>query len=246
MVRIGCPVAAGWLATAALNAQEVVQLPGEDRWLDADFEELYQIGSLTGAEWEQFGEVGKVAFDGAGHLYVFDSQAERIFVVGRDGTLVREIGRKGEGPGEFRMALEMVVREDGRVVVADLSRHAYLLFNASGDFERMVGMGGDPGLTAIGAHLAQRGTDALITGPAGPERTFMLASRRGMIELDDPTSRPIERIILSGEAASPPGTDDGSLEENREGATVEGTGGHVRRSAGRKNQRGDQRGGHDL
>ena len=100
------------------------RLPGEDRWLDADFEELYRLGSLTDAEWEQFGEIGQVA--------------------------------------------------------ADMRRRAYLLFDASGDFERMVGLGGDPGLTAIGAHLAQRGTDALITGPAGPERTFLLASRRGM------------------------------------------------------------------
>ena len=28
------------------------RLPGEDRWLDADFEELYRLGSLTDAEWE--------------------------------------------------------------------------------------------------------------------------------------------------------------------------------------------------
>lgn len=187
------------LIVSGASAQEIVELPGEDRWLDADFEEVFRIGSAMGEEWEQFGDVRSVMFDGAGHLYVFDSQVERIFVVGQDGTLLREVGRKGRGPGEFRAAMEMVVREDGSVVVADLAHRAYLLFDASGDFERMVAMGGDPGLTAIGPLMAERGTDVLITTPAGPDRTFMRASTRHLIEWDRFTSRPIERLVLSGE-----------------------------------------------
>ena len=92
-------IVAGWPAAASLNAQEVIELPGEDRWLEADFEEVFRIGSLAGREWEQFGSVRRVAFDGAGHLYVFDTQADRIIVVDTDGALIREIGRTGEGPG---------------------------------------------------------------------------------------------------------------------------------------------------
>jgi len=68
------------------SAQATIALPAEDRWLDADFEELFRIGSLMGEEWEQFGDVQKVMFDGAGRLHVFDDQAERIFVVDADGT----------------------------------------------------------------------------------------------------------------------------------------------------------------
>ena len=198
-VHIGCLVAAGWLASSVVSAQEIVELPGEDHWLDADFEAVFRIGSATGEEWEQFGDVRSVMFDGAGHLYVFDIQAERIFVVGRDGVLVREIGRKGRGPGEFRAAMEMGVTEAGSVVVADLGHRAYLLFDATGDFERMVAMGGDPGITAIGPLMARRGTDVLITTPAGPDRTFMRASTRHLIDWDDFVSRPIEGIILSGD-----------------------------------------------
>ena len=170
MVRIGCPVVAGWLAAASLNAQEVVELPGEDRWLDAGFEEVFRVGSLMGAEWEQFGNVQRVAFDGAGRLYVFDSQADGIFVVGTDGALIRQIGRRGEGPGEFRNAADFVALEDGRVVVADLEHRAYRLFDANGEFQRMVRMGGDPSLTVVGTHMAQRGTDALVTAAGGAGR----------------------------------------------------------------------------
>ena len=202
MVRIKYPLAAGWLAAASLNAQEVIELPGEDRWLEAEFEELYRVGSLAGAEWEQFGYVRRVAFDGVGRLYVFDTQAGRIFVVGPDGSLIRQIGRPGEGPGEFRIAVEIVAMEDGRVVVADIGHRAYQLFDPSGDFERMVRMGGDPSSTTVSTHLAQqRGTDALITVSGGRTIAFsgVIVSGGEMRRPPDPTTRPILRILLAGE-----------------------------------------------
>ena len=219
MVRIGCPVVAGWLAAASLNAQEVVELPGEDRWLDAGFEEVFRVGSLMGAEWEQFGNVQRVAFDGAGRLYVFDSQADGIFVVGTDGALIRQIGRRGEGPGEFRNAADFVALEDGRVVVADLEHRAYRLFDANGEFQRMVRMGGDPSLTVVGSHMAQRGTDALVTAAGGGGTMSMSITSvagGGRPKRAEATTRAIERVDLSGEEVvkdtiaegwRPPGSD---------------------------------------
>ena len=195
-------VAAGALMVESASAQETVDLPGEDRWLDADFEEVFRIGSLMGEEWEQFGDVQRVMFDGAGRLYVFDSQTERIFVVDTGGSLIREIGREGEGPGEFRRAVDFVALEDGRVVVADLEHRAYHLFDANGDFERMVRMGGDPQATAIGIHMPLRGTDALVTSRRGGPMSMMSIrgiDEAGVPEVPDPTSQPIERVDLSGE-----------------------------------------------
>ena len=62
---------AGLAATGSATAQEIINLPGEDRPLSPDFEEVYRVGSLMGADWEQFGNVHTVAFDGAGRLHVF-------------------------------------------------------------------------------------------------------------------------------------------------------------------------------
>ena len=84
-----------------LRAQEVIELPAEDRWLDADFEELYRVGSMQGGDWDTFGRIATVAFDATGNLYVLDTQAAGINVVGLEGNLVRQFGRVGEGPGEF-------------------------------------------------------------------------------------------------------------------------------------------------
>ncbi len=40
------------LAAVAATAQQVVDLPGEDRWLEPRFEEVYRLGSPGGADWE--------------------------------------------------------------------------------------------------------------------------------------------------------------------------------------------------
>ena len=211
----GTVAAASLLATGVAHAQEIIEVPGEDRWLDADFAEVFRVGSLAGDEWEQFGNVKRVAFDAAGRLHIFDSQIDRIFVVGPDGALIRRIGRNGDGPGEFRSAGDMAVMEDGRVVVGDSGHRAYHIFDANGDFERMVRMGGDPSFTAIGIHAPQRGVDALVTTDAATAFAFS-GSLGALIQQAEPTSRPIQRIDLAGDEVETETIAEGWLPPSRE------------------------------
>lgn len=153
------------LCIVPAHAQEVIELTGEDRWLEADFQELYRVGTLGGEDWEQFGEVHDVAFDGAGNLHIIDTQSERVFVVGTDGRLIRELGGQGDGPGEFGNAIAMAVMADGRVVVADMSRYGYHVFGPDGEFQRTVRMAGNPSITTVGFFRAQPGADAIIRVP---------------------------------------------------------------------------------
>lgn len=179
------------------GAQEIIQLSGENRLLDAEFEELYRIGRPTGEPWEQFGSVGEVGFDAMGRLYVLDSQISTVFVVDGEGNLIREFGREGDGPGEFRSAPEMVVMKDGRVVVLDVVRRAYHLFDGDGRPERTMGIGGDPSYTIIGNHMAQHGYGNLITAPDA----FMAITVSGEPpRRPDPVSRPIVRVKLAGDS----------------------------------------------
>jgi len=143
-----------------LAGQEVIELPAEDRFLEAGFEELYRVGSLQGDDWDTFGRVADVDFDGAGNLYVLDTQAARFMVVDLEGNPVRRFGRLGEGPGEFggdaAPALTFAVLVDGRIAVFDAGRRHFVVFGPDGKFERQIRLGGTtwlllPGLQAGGA-----------------------------------------------------------------------------------------------
>lgn len=183
-----------------LSAQDVLQLPAEDRALAADFEEVYRIGSLEGEEWETFGDIAGVAFDGDGNLYVLDRQASRVTVVGPDGSFLREVGGPGEGPGELRMPTAFTVMRDGRVVIADLGHRAYQIFGADGSFQRMVGMG-DGSVIRIG-DLAPHPDGVSIVSGGG--RSAVVSMRRGPGtggEPEAPTTRPIDRVDVSGDRA---------------------------------------------
>jgi len=125
-----------FLSVGLSSAQERIDLPAEDRLLEATFEELYRIGSLSGQEWEQFGDVSTVAFDGAGRLYVLDGQVERIFLVDAGGTLVRQVGREGDGPGEFRRPGRLFVHDDGGFTVPDQFGARMTHFAATGELLR--------------------------------------------------------------------------------------------------------------
>ena len=128
-------------------AQEVIELPVEDRLLDVDFEEIYRLGSLDGGGWDAFSRVQSVGFDGVGNLYILDTQAVRISVVDLEGNLVRQFIGEGEGPGEFgsdfKVALRLAVLRDGRVAVYDPGRVGFALFDADWEFERTIPLVGE-------------------------------------------------------------------------------------------------------
>ncbi len=199
--RIGsCVAFTVALATAPGHTQEVIELTGEDRWLQADFQELYRLGTLDGEDWEQFGMLFDVDFGPGGDLYVLDMQTARLFVVGTDGRLVTELGGKGEGPGEFGYPVTTAVLTDGRVVVGDLSRRGYHMFAPGGEFQRMVPMSGDPAVTTVGFFEALPGADAVIRVPTLAKGVMFTADAfRGPLEL--PSSHMIVRTSLTGEEA---------------------------------------------
>ena len=186
-------------ATVAATAQEVINLPADDRRLAPDFEELYRVGSVLGADWEQFGNVRRVGFDGAGRLYVFDNQADRVTIVGPDGEFLRAFGRSGEGPGEFRHVDGLAIMRDGRAVLADTGHRAYHVFGADGNLERMVRMAPEPGAVDITELLPDPGGEAIFSA-VGARVLSASGVTRG--DTNRHTSRPVERITITGEEAT--------------------------------------------
>ena len=152
------------LGAVGLQAQEVVELPAEDLSLSVDFEPVYRIGLALGeSEWEEFTAIEHIGFDGVGNLYVLDAPGPeagtRVVIVDPAGQHVKDFGRHGDGPGEFRWPRRMVVWADGGTLIEDVMHMGYHVFGPEGDFDRMVrggvglNMRPDPGgaRTVVGA-----------------------------------------------------------------------------------------------
>lgn len=64
-----------------------------------------------------FGMPMQILADDEGNIYVLDAQVSEIIVFSPEGEHLRTIGGEGEGPGEFRGAGDMFLRNDGVIGV---------------------------------------------------------------------------------------------------------------------------------
>jgi hypothetical protein len=130
-------------------------------------EEL-RIGSLQGPVETSFGYVETVAVAADGTLYVPDTQVPAVRVFDPDGVYLGDIGREGEGPGEYIAIRGIGVLPTGEIAVwhemGDIT-----VFDEEGQFvrrfsARLSGIAGGvgPGLVPDAAGLLYIRT---ITGP---------------------------------------------------------------------------------
>ncbi len=212
-----------------LQAQQVIEVTGQDRRLDAAFEEVFRVGVLDGEPWEMFGTVRTAAFDGRGNLYLFDGSGGvtgrwvdvRILVFDSTGGFVREFGSPGQGPGEFNVPVAMAVLPDGTSVVSDIGHRAYQLFDESGAFVRAVraGVAGLPLLYANAMHADPRGTGVYaLPSRAGPAMGSAPAESRPVLRLDLGSEDMTADTVAKGWVPPPPETAGGEVE----GVVVQG------------------------
>ena len=168
------------LLTQPLSAQQPSRLPERDRPLAGVPAVVFTIGREEGESWELLSNVSGVDFDGAGNLYVLDAGNHRVLVLDGRGRLQRTIGKQGGGPGELLVPSGLAVLGDGTVVIADLGRSAFSVFNRDGSFRLNLPYadslgapppeqrGATPGVLAHPAGLAVFGSLRLaIGGPGG-------------------------------------------------------------------------------
>jgi hypothetical protein len=89
------------------------------------------IGVAEGEAAYMLGGVGGIAAFGP-HIFVLDMQVPIIRVYGESGVHVRDIGARGQGPGEFERPAEMALGPDGRLYVKDGNR--VTVFSPEGDY----------------------------------------------------------------------------------------------------------------
>lgn len=163
-VALACAVAVA--VAAPLAAQDRIELPVADTFLDPAFEEVYRVGGVDGGGWETFGFVSEAGFDGAGNLHVLDGSNARVVVVSPSGGFVREFGRRGDGPGEFGSAGALAVTRAGSAIVFDPSKLGFQVFGPDGEFVRASSMRGEAGgplsLVRITGGMRIAGSDDMV------------------------------------------------------------------------------------
>ncbi len=122
------------LSAASIAAQQVVDLPTSDRTLSGAPRTLYTVGVDEGRPEEQFTSIPQLAFDSDENLYILDTGNHRVVVFDRDGRFVRQIGRRGNGPGELNMPTGVTTSADGKVVVQDVGNSNISIFERDGTF----------------------------------------------------------------------------------------------------------------
>lgn len=223
ITTIGVALVATTLPCHSLRAQEVIDLPGRDRHLDADFEEVFRVGVIDGEPWEMFGGVRYVGFDANGNLYIVDvagggrvsaddregalrlaralflSEGLRVLVFDASGNFVHEFGGSGEGPGEFKWPSGFALMRDGTMVVMDRGHRAFQLFNAKGEFLRMVRGSGRWGTLLADPRGGGVFTGDISTAVGGVRMSMTFFSSDDEVPTAPATFRPVLRLDFGGD-----------------------------------------------
>ena len=78
------------------------------------------IGVLDGEPQYQFGNIRAIAVGADGRMYVLDGHGPVLRMYAADGTWVQNVGREGEGPGEYKQPDSgLAMRPDGKLLLRD-------------------------------------------------------------------------------------------------------------------------------
>jgi hypothetical protein len=77
-----------------------------------------------------------VSSDSAGNIYVLDSTAHRVLKFDSSGNYLRQIGRKGQGPGEFDYGPFSIVFLNNFLIISDSGR--LHVFDGNGEYVRSL------------------------------------------------------------------------------------------------------------
>jgi hypothetical protein len=153
----------------------VQPLFGEVRF---DLEDVWTLGKEK-SENDLFASIYDIQVDAHGNVYVSDIKDRRVKQFSAEGNYLRDIGRMGQGPGEYQGARNVAVEDSsGDVYLADLLKvHRY---NRDGLFQNDIPLQG-----YFGAFFVDRDGQfwarMMSSGETGPRDYFSKISRQGEI-----------------------------------------------------------------
>lgn len=111
----------------------VTQLSGQVCGATGILREDMRIGRADGPDEYLFGRVLAMAARGDGPVYVYDDQIHALRLYDRNGAFVRNIGRRGSGPGEYQYIIGLALLDDGRLATWDVRGHRINMYRGDGE-----------------------------------------------------------------------------------------------------------------
>lgn len=122
---------------ALLSSQDTLIVRGSNAPIwgsDVRLVEEVRIGALDGAPEYLFGYVVDMALGPDGSMFVVEGQGPIVRKYGPDGVYLHDIGRQGEGPGEYKSRPQIAITSDGRLAMLDGGNRRVTFFDLDGNY----------------------------------------------------------------------------------------------------------------
>ncbi|MFZ5519417.1 MAG: 6-bladed beta-propeller [Candidatus Zhuqueibacterota bacterium] len=106
--------------------------------IDDIFEKTSEVQLSTGAD-HAISLVTDMKIDSSGNFIIADGwQSKAVFIFGPDGRFVKELGRQGQGPGEYSTPVSLALNSAGDIFVVDYLNNRINIYGKDYAFKRSI------------------------------------------------------------------------------------------------------------
>lgn len=109
-------------------------VPAKGGYQDIQFQEELTLGAYEGDPEYVFGDLIHFAVDDSGNIYVLDRRSQTVRKFKPSGAFELQLGKPGQGPGEFNFPEQIRILADGNLIIFDGEGQKFSVFRSDGSF----------------------------------------------------------------------------------------------------------------